>query len=347
MKRVARSQRPMNYARSHGYVLILAAGLVLVTPVAGQITPDEHAQHHPQPGAAKPPTGGNAGAAPPGGGMMGGGMGGGMGAMMAPKSPSGGCMGGDCGSGAGTTPIYPSLMTLPALTPEKRAEIEALASQQMNEGRARLTQGSESLDRATRAGDEAAMQQSFGLMHEALNELEAGIAARRVLSEGKAPRNLALDWFKREMSLASPVVRDESHALLGLSPLHLFTMALLLALALAMLAMYFFKMRRAAALFGRLEPDAGSPPPGSSPPLGGAAGPSAPPGGKAPPPGGSPPPPPKPGADSPAPPPPADKAPAPAPGEKPPPPASPDKSPKPAEPPAEKLAAPAPPAKTS
>lgn len=289
----------------------------------------------------------------PGGGMMGGGkgpgggMGPGGGGMMAPKSPSGGCKGGDCGSEAGATPIYPSLMTLPALTPEKRAEIEALASQQMNEGRARLTQGSESLDRATQTGDEAAMQQSVGLMHEALNELEAGIAARRVLSEGKAPRNLALDWFKREMSLASPVVRDESHALLGLSPLHLFTMALLIALALAMLAMYFFKMRRAAALFGRLEPDAGSPPPGSSPSLGGTAGPSAPPKGKTPTSGGSPPPPASPKADSPAPPPPADKAPAPAPGEKPPPPASPDKSPKLAEPPAEKPAAPAPPAKTS
>ena len=68
MKGVSRSQRLMNYARSHVCVLILAAGLVLVTPVAGQITPDEHAQHHPQPGAAKPATGGNAGAAAPGGG---------------------------------------------------------------------------------------------------------------------------------------------------------------------------------------------------------------------------------------------------------------------------------------
>jgi len=36
-----------------------------------------------------------------------------------------------------------------------------------------------------------------------------------------------------------------------------------------MVAMYFFKMRRAAALFGRLEADKGSPPPGSSPPLAG------------------------------------------------------------------------------
>ena len=39
--------------------------------------------------------------------------------------------------------------------------------------------------------------------------------------------------------------------------------------ALAMVAMYFFKMRRAAALFGRIEADRKSPPPGSAPPLAG------------------------------------------------------------------------------
>jgi ferredoxin-NADP reductase len=314
----------MKYSRGKLCVLVLAAGLALVGDVAGQTTPDEHAQHHPQPGAANSAAGGDAGGAAPEGGM---------GAMMAPKSPSGGCMGGGCGSGAGTTPIYPSLMTLPALTPEKRAELEALASQQTKEGTARLAQGSQSLDRAMQAGDEAAMQQSVGMMHEALNELEAGIAARRVLSEGKAPRNLALDWFKREMSLASPVVHDASRGFLGLSPLHLFTMALLIMFASAMLAMYFFKMRRAAALFGRLKPDAESPPPGSSPPFGGPAGPSTPPGGKdspsggsVPPSGASPPPTASPGADASAPP-LADKLPTRAPDGQPPLPAAPTPTP--------------------
>ena len=214
----------------------------------------------PMPAAGAPGAPGTPGA-PPGGGM--GDM---MGAMMGPKStPAGGCAGGDCGSAAGATPLYPLLMTLPVLTPEKRAEIAALATQQITEGMARLAKGTEALDGATRAGDEAAMQQSVRLMHEALNEFEAGIAARRVLSEGKAPRNLALDWFKREMNLASPVVRDGPRELLGVAPLHLFTMVLLVAFAFAMLAMYYFKMHRAAALFGRVEPDPVSPPPGSSP----------------------------------------------------------------------------------
>ena len=50
---------------------------------------------------------------------------------------------------------------------------------------------------------------------------------------------------------------------------------LLIAFALAMVAMYFFKMRRAAALFGRIEASKGAPPPGSAPELAGTAPPPA------------------------------------------------------------------------
>ena len=256
------------------------------------------------PMGATPAPSGAPGAAGMAGGGMGDMMGDMMGKMMAPANPgakapatessaaggmagtvapAGGCMGGGCGAGAATTPIYPSLMTLPEITPEKRAEIEALANRQLNEGRARLASGYESLNRATQAGDHALMQQSVGPMHEGLDELGAGIAARRVLTEGKSPRNLALDWFKREMNLASPSARQEPGTILGVLPFHLFAMVLLVAFALAMVAMYFFKMRRTAALFGRIEPDSGAPPPGASPPLAGApTPPPAPPSGAAP-----------------------------------------------------------------
>ena len=217
-------------------------------------------------------------------GMAGGGMGGMMEEMMGKMmGPAGGCMGENCGAGAAKTPIYPSLMTLPALTPEKRAEIDALASQQIKEGMERHATGAESLDRATKAGDHAAMQHSVGMMREGLDELGAGIAARRVLLEGKAPRNLALDWFKREMNLASSIAREEPRALLGVPPFHLFTIVLLIAFVLWMVVMYFFKMRRAAALFGRLEGGSGPPPPGSSPPLAGKPAPATPGAGSAPP----------------------------------------------------------------
>ena len=257
-----------------------AAALVCISLHAGDVMANP--EHHPGGGApaasGKPamapgaPMGGAPAAAAGAPGMAGGGMGDMMGRMMAPP---GGCMGDDCGSGAAKTPIYPSLMTLPALTPEKRAEIDALASRQIKEGLELHAKGSESLDRATQAGDYAGMQHSAGMMREGLAQLEGGIAARRVLLEGKAPRNLALDWFKREMNLASPIPGDEPTALLGVRPIHLFTMVLLIAFLLAMVAMYFFKMRRTAALFGRIEGASGQPPPGSSPPLAGAPAPAA------------------------------------------------------------------------
>ena len=237
-----------------------AAALVLITLRAGPIAADP--THHPGEGAAGAP----AAPAPAAAGPSAAGN-------MAPAS--GGCMGENCGPGAAKTPIYPSLMTLPALTAEKRAEIDALASQQIDEGMERHAKGTESLARAMQAGDYAAMQDAVGMMREGLDVLGAGIAARRVLLEGKAPRNLALDWFKREMNLASPIARDEPRAL-GVTPLHLFTMGLLIAFALAMVVMYYFKMRRTAALFRRIEPDPGAPPPGASPPLGGAPSPSSP-----------------------------------------------------------------------
>jgi len=292
-------------------------GFLLIALTAGAITEEEHASHHPGSGAPGMDSGGpaskpvpesggtlsvpsmtaggmgammgmgmappnpGAGAMPESGGSSGmGGMGGMMGQMMAPGS-SGGCRGGRCGPDAAQAPIYPTLMTLPALTPEKRAEIEALASRQIKGGVERLASGSESLDRATEANDHAAMQESVERMREGLDELGAGIAAQRVLSEGKSPRNLALAWFKREMNLATPTGNKEPRTLLGVGLFHLFTMALLIAFALAMLGLYFSKMRRATALFRRIEPDTRPPPisgaPGQSSPLAPADGRASPP----------------------------------------------------------------------
>jgi ferredoxin-NADP reductase/ferredoxin len=165
----------------------------------------------------------------------------------------------------GTPPrkeLYPSLMALPdEVTPEERAGIEQLAHERMKAGTSLISSSLEKLSNSTSDEDYEGMQQAAAQMREGLAEFEAGIAARRVLSEGREPRNLALGWFKQEMNLASPI-RPEDH---GIRPIHIFTMLLLIAFALAMLAMYFFKMRRAEALFGRIGPDA-KPPPGTPPP---------------------------------------------------------------------------------
>ncbi len=302
---------------------------VCALPTGAQAqSPDEHARHHPA--AAPAPAGGMpAGAPAPAGGMGAGGMpaGGGMMEQM-----------GEMMKGMGKPPpkeIYPSLMALPELTPEKRAEVEQQSSLRMQAGASLLEQALVTLDAGAQSGDYASMHEATTRLREGIAQLESGIAARRALAEGRAPREVALAWFKREMSLVSPLLAEDQNSDRGVSFLHLFTMALLVAFAFAMLALYFFKMRRAAALFGRIEPDKKSPPPGSSPPLDGGGGS---PGGKSAPDGKTPPTA-KPGADKAAP--PADnKATASAPTEKPASPPSPDKSPKPSEPPAEKPTAP-------
>ena len=162
-----------------------------------------------------------------------------------------------------------------ALSPEQRKLVEAQAGERMHAGSALMGHALDSLNTGTQSGDYAAMQEAATRLREGIAQMESGIAARRALAEGRAPREVALAWFKREMNL-SLAAAPAGHQRPGVTVFHLFTMVLLVAFALAMVAMYFFKMRRAAALFGRIEPDAGSPPPGSAPELAGGK----PPGGK-------------------------------------------------------------------
>lgn len=163
--------------------------------------------------------------------------------------------------------LYAELMSLPELTPEKRQQVEQQAGERMHAGTMLMGQALDTLNAGTLSGDYVAMHEAMTRLREGAAQLESGIAARRALAEGRAPRAVALAWFKQEMSLVSAAEGAGAHGVHGLSPLHLFTMALLVVFAFAMLAMYFFKMRRAAALFGRIEPDKGSPPPGSAPEL--------------------------------------------------------------------------------
>jgi glycine betaine catabolism B len=288
----------LSYGFKHAPGVLL---MLLLTPWLSAQSPEEHASHHPggQETAAMPAT--EAMPGPPGGVPAPGGM------PAAGGGPGPGGMGdmGEMMKDMGKPPpkeLYPSLMALPELTPEKRQQIDQQAAERMHTGTMLIGQALDALNAGAQSGDYTAMHEAMTRLREGAAQLESGIAARRALAEGRPPRDVALAWFKQEMRLAFPVGGEPSHGVRGLSWLHLFTMALLVAFAFAMLAMYFFKMRRAAALFGRIEPGPGSSPPGSSPPesaptLGGVPGPSPPPGGKAPPAGGSPPPTTEPKAD--------------------------------------------------
>ena len=244
-------------------VFAVSIGLALGIPGYGQ-SPEEHAKHHPAQDMAKD-KGGSPGMAPSGDGPAKG-MGGmmeGMGEMM---------------KGMGKAPpkeLYPTLMSLPELTPEQREQVQSQADERMRSGVALLSEGLDQLGEATENEDYAAMQEATAQVREAVAQFESGLSARRALAEGNPPRQVALQWFKGEMNLQPPQGVERRGGFSGGSLFHLFTMALLIAFALAMVAMYFFKMRRAAALFERIETDSGSPPPGSAAPLAGTAPPPA------------------------------------------------------------------------
>ncbi|MBI2806692.1 MAG: hypothetical protein HYX68_17070 [Planctomycetes bacterium] len=237
-------------------------GLAVALPGHGQVSPEEHKKHHPgdkeqdkagMPGMA---SGGKEPAKGMGGGMD-------MGKMM---------------EGMGKPPpkeLYPSLMSLPELTSEQRDQVRRQADERMRSGVVLLGKGLDRLGEAAEKEDYEAMQEATAQVREALARFESGLAARRALADGKPPRQVALQWFKGEMNLQPPQGVERRGGNSGTSLFHLFTMALLIAFALAMVAMYFFKMRRAAALFERIESDSGSPPPGSAPPLAGSPAPGA------------------------------------------------------------------------
>jgi hypothetical protein len=237
-------------------ILNLIIGLLWASGLRAQ-SPSEHASHHPgQPGGAIPTTGGSPTVAvgKPGDG-------GGMGSMMEGM--------GEMMKNMGKPPpkeLYPTLMALPDLSAEQRKQVEEQAAERMHAGTMLMGQALDSLNAGTQSGDFAAMHEAMTRLREGAAQLESGIAARRALTDGRSPRAVSLAWFKQEMNLSVAPGPTARHRI---GVLHIFTMVLLITFALAMVAMYFFKMRRAAALFGRIEADKGSPPPGSAPPLAG------------------------------------------------------------------------------
>lgn len=212
-------------------VLGVFAGII---SLSGQ-TPDEHAAHHPGQ-AQTPPSGGKAGQAA---GRQNSGMGGEMERMMQqmlnppPKE------------------LYPTLMSLPELPPAKRAEIQRQAHDRMIAGTKSMSQWLAKMAPLVERKDYKALQEATEQMRQGLAQFESGLAAHRALSEGRAPPSIALEWFKNEMNLlptAVPTVPAPSAP----SWFHPFVMTLLTGFAVVMIGMYFFKMRRAAALLGAL-----------------------------------------------------------------------------------------------
>lgn len=231
-----------SHARLTGFarscrVLMLCFALAGASVIHGQVSPEEHARHHP--GGAGQPT----------------------------NTPGMGGMGGVMEKMGTPTPgeLYPSLMGLPDLPPEKRAEVQQQARARMLSGTALMAQGLDQLSQAASTENHAAMQEAVLQLKEGLARFDSGLAARRALAEGKAPRNVALQWFKREMNLL-PSGPPPTRATFGGPTFHLAAIAILGAFSVVMIWMYFFKMRRASALLKSLADTGGTASPALSAP---------------------------------------------------------------------------------
>lgn len=224
-----------------------------------QVSPEEHAKHHPGQNATAAAENSAAPSASSGlGGMMGSGGGQGMGGMMGGGGGQG--MGGMMEQMGAPKPkeMYPSLMSLPDLPLEDRAKLKEQAHERMQSGVALIGNGLTTLSESAATDHYSRMQEAVSVIKEGLSRFDSGLSAHRALAEGKAPRNVALEWFKREMNLLPPAQPTGGLRILGLSPLHGIVMASLIAFFVIMIAMYFFKMRRASHLLQRLSGGSGS-----------------------------------------------------------------------------------------
>lgn len=208
-------------------LLVLLAAFACAQVVRAQISAQEHASHHP-------------GQAPPEGAQPSGAMSGMMEGMM------------DMMGAPPPKEMYPRLMDLPDLPIEQRAEIERQAHQRMMNGTKLLSEGLNDLSAAAATDDFATMQVATAKMREGMSQFESGLAAHRAIREGKAPRDVASQWFKREMNLLPPASSESGFRLWGMNLFHTAIMAVLVIFAFTMIWMYLFRMRRAALLLQEL-----------------------------------------------------------------------------------------------
>lgn len=160
---------------------------------------------------------------------------------------------GCCGP-MGAKPFYPSLMQWPALTDEARRAVRAEALKRLGSGTEVLTAEQSRLHHALASNDFVAAGAAIKGAHEGLAQAESGVSTLKGLEEGKAPREIALTWFKNQNGIggAEQMATDS-----GLSWWHIIGMVLLAAALLAALLLRQARLRRIASLVERLMP--GSP----------------------------------------------------------------------------------------
>ena len=240
-------------------------GVALIGTAVAQTDAGDHSAHHPAPDPPGQPTSGVMAPSNPGSGVT-----------PVPGTPPGtecrsmmGCMGG------GPQPFYAALLDMPALTPEARRFIETEAARRLGWGTQAITAGQLRLDQALAANNPTAVEQAAAVVRQGLLQLESGTAALRAVEAGTAPRQLALAWFKDQLSMEAAETTAPmtmGGGLWGLSWYHLTTMGFLVAFLAGVLLIQYARMRRISGLVKRLMPSspdaAPDPVPASGRPLG-------------------------------------------------------------------------------
>lgn len=227
------------HARSIGAVL-LALHTLAGSPavVLGQEGDGGHASHHPAAPGGAPPQPTSEGGGTPAAGGTGAGCGDGM----------IGCM-----QGAPRKQLYPTLMSMPALTPAERQSAEREAHGRMSSGLPLLVGGADEAMRAFSAGDGSAMRESAERVRQGLSLFESGLSTHLALAGGDQPQAVALAWFKEAMNLSAPGA-NMTHGGSGVFDLSAGHIAMMIGLGLSaasLLAVQFMRMRRVQSILQR------------------------------------------------------------------------------------------------
>jgi len=236
-------------------------------PTLAQISPSDHASHHPAADAAPTQKMPASGATVPGQGTAASAAPDAMADMMKMMSPSPttptaspaspgakGC----CGA-AGSKPFYPSLMDFPSLSGDARRTINDLANDRLGAGAQEVSAGQIDLHHAQSSNDLAGAQEAARRVREGLSLVQSGVSALQALNEAQPPRRIALTWFRREMSLGESGEMRMDGGFRDISWLHWTTMMLLAVALLTALLLRWARLRRISELAQRLTPG-GQPP---------------------------------------------------------------------------------------
>ena len=170
-----------------------------------------------------------------------------------PPPSAGGCGGMmGCMGGGGAKAFYPALMDMPSLTPEARRFIETEAGKRLGLGSEAITTGQAPIHQALSTNDPVAMLRAVAGVREGVLQFESGAAALRAMDEAQPPRQIALAWFKGQMSVADGDAMAMSPW--GLSWYHLATMAFLVAFMLGAFLIHYARLGRIGELVRRLAP---------------------------------------------------------------------------------------------